>query len=293
MGKFDGLLLVSDFDDTLYDSRHQVPQRNQEAIRYFRSEGGKFTVATGRAYRTFAPYRHLVPLDGPVVLSNGSALYDFQADQVLEQTCLSATAPRDLEKLLEAFPSLAIEVYHQEDIFVWNPNSITEAHMRKVGTDYEVRPVAEMPHPWTKAIVQQEYSVLLQAQKWLLERYGHLYEAIFSNQYYLEITEKGSTKGDMVDKLARHNRQGSFRTKDRYYEAVKRFCAYLATYYHLQKLENISGWGRITKSDAVWDWPGRFWRCWCCRNCGKTEAATPWRWSAPRYILFAPSMPPG
>ena len=44
-----------------------------------------------------------------------------------------------------------------------------------------------------------------------------------------------------LDKLARHNRQGSFRTKNRYYEAVKRFCAYLATYYHLQKLENISG----------------------------------------------------
>ena len=32
-----------------------------------------------------------------------------------------------------------------------------------------------------------------------------------------------------------------YRTKDRYYEATKRFCAYLATYYHLQKLENVSG----------------------------------------------------
>ena len=28
-----------------------------------------------------------------------------------------------------------------------------------------------------------------------------------------------------LDKLARHNRQGSFRTKERYYEAMKRFCA--------------------------------------------------------------------
>ena len=28
-----------------------------------------------------------------------------------------------------------------------------------------------------------------------------------------------------LDKLARHNRQGSFRTKARYYEACKRFCA--------------------------------------------------------------------
>ena len=44
-----------------------------------------------------------------------------------------------------------------------------------------------------------------------------------------------------LDKLARHNRQGSFRTKERYYEAMKRFCAYLADEFHLQKLENISG----------------------------------------------------
>ena len=44
-----------------------------------------------------------------------------------------------------------------------------------------------------------------------------------------------------LDKLARHNRQGSFRTKDRYYQAMKRFCAYLADKYRLQKLTNISG----------------------------------------------------
>ena len=44
-----------------------------------------------------------------------------------------------------------------------------------------------------------------------------------------------------LDKLARHNRQGSFRTKERYYEACKRFCRFLAEVYHLQKLSNISG----------------------------------------------------
>lgn len=44
-----------------------------------------------------------------------------------------------------------------------------------------------------------------------------------------------------LDKLARHNRQGSYQTRDRYYEAMKRFCAYLAREYRLQKLTNISG----------------------------------------------------
>ena len=57
------------------------------------------------------------------------------------------------------------------------------------------------------------------------------------------MTTKGSyhTLVTQLDKLARNNRQGSFRTKARYYEACKRFCAYLAAEYHLQKLENISG----------------------------------------------------
>lgn len=50
-----------------------------------------------------------------------------------------------------------------------------------------------------------------------------------------------ATLVNQLDKLARHNRQGSFRTRERYYEACKRFCAYLADEYHLQKLENISG----------------------------------------------------
>ena len=43
-----------------------------------------------------------------------------------------------------------------------------------------------------------------------------------------------------LDKLARHNRQGSFQTRRRYYEAMKRFCFYLASSFHLQKLSNIS-----------------------------------------------------
>ena len=204
MGKFDGLLLVSDFDDTVYTADHRVPERNLRALEYFLGEGGRYTVATGRAHRTFAPHRHLLPINAPVVLSNGSALYDFEAGVMLEQTFLSADAPADLGALMEAFPSVGLEAYHGEDIYVCNPNPITDAHMKKVGTEYTVCPIGDMPIPWSKAIVQQEYPILLQAQAWLLERFGDKYEAIFSNRYYLEITEKGSTKGGMVDRLARH-----------------------------------------------------------------------------------------
>ncbi len=44
-----------------------------------------------------------------------------------------------------------------------------------------------------------------------------------------------------MDRLARHNRQGAFRTRDRYYEAMKRFCRFLAEVFRMQKLSNVSG----------------------------------------------------
>lgn len=43
-----------------------------------------------------------------------------------------------------------------------------------------------------------------------------------------------------LDKLRRHNRQGSIKTKRSYYEAMKRFCRFLANEYRLEKLSNIA-----------------------------------------------------
>lgn len=43
-----------------------------------------------------------------------------------------------------------------------------------------------------------------------------------------------------LNRLHRHNRQGSFRTRARYHEAMQRFCRYLADTYHLERLANIA-----------------------------------------------------
>jgi len=44
-----------------------------------------------------------------------------------------------------------------------------------------------------------------------------------------------------AEKLRRHNRQGSYKTKERYYEAFKRFLRFVAEEYKLEKLQNLSG----------------------------------------------------
>lgn len=43
-----------------------------------------------------------------------------------------------------------------------------------------------------------------------------------------------------LEKLRRHNRLGSFQTRTRYYEAMKRFCHFVAEQYRLERLANLA-----------------------------------------------------
>lgn len=206
MGKFDGLLLVSDYDDTFYDFQLRVPAKNHAAVRYFMEQGGHFTIATGRAYTTFTPQiaREHLEFNAPVVLGNGSAVYDYQAGAYLVQTSLAPETPERLRQLCAEFPELGFEAYHGEQVFACNPNFVTQKHMERVGSGYTVRPIEDIPQPWSKVILEQDGPYLEQVQRYVIQHFGDHYEAIFSNRFLLEITDKGANKGGMVARVADH-----------------------------------------------------------------------------------------
>ena len=95
MGKFDGVLLASDFDNTLLNTETarrtgaevpEVSRRNWEALEYFMAGGGRFAIATGRALAAFIKFADQVPMNAPGIVCNGAALYDFQKGEYLETT---------------------------------------------------------------------------------------------------------------------------------------------------------------------------------------------------------------
>lgn len=201
LGKFDGVLLVSDFDDTLYGSAHTVTRATRDALDCFRREGGRFTVATGRAWPTFTPQieKNALILDAPVILSNGAAVFDYARGQYLRKTFLRPEAADDLGELSRKLPKIGLEFYHNEDIYVVHPNPVSLQHLEKVGTPWrEAGRVEEIPAPYVKVILEGEHRELEEAQEYLLGRWGEFYEAIFSNPVLLDVTRKGATKGGMV-----------------------------------------------------------------------------------------------
>ena len=71
MGKFTGVLLASDFDNTIVDTASSFrggldmpapSERTLEALDYFMKNGGAFTVATGRALASFQRLVDGVPM---------------------------------------------------------------------------------------------------------------------------------------------------------------------------------------------------------------------------------------
>lgn len=216
MGKFEGVLLASDFDNTLVHTQGaldagttEIPPmcaRNREALDYFTRNGGYFSVSTGRALPAFARYASGLPINAPCIIANGAGLYDFRTGEYVETAFLDARTRTHVATLLERFPDLPFEIYHVDRrIHAMHPNRYIEAHEHLTrAKTVTVEDFAEVDFPLVKLLFEDERKALdeiyafIRAQDW-----SKNYELIYSADNLLEMTAKGATKGEMVLRLAR------------------------------------------------------------------------------------------
>lgn len=78
------LMVVSDLDGTLLDSRGQVSERTREAVRAVRKAGHTFVIATGRPVRDVRPVAEALGYEAIAVCGNGSICYDYARDEVVD-----------------------------------------------------------------------------------------------------------------------------------------------------------------------------------------------------------------
>jgi len=214
MGKFNGVLLASDFDNTLIYTEDAllagaaVPplsKGNRRALERFLSEGGLFAVSTGRALAAFQAFAGTLPINAPCVICNGAAIYDFQRREYLDFALMDELALWRGQQVLEAFPSVACEAYHIDNVIhAVQPNEFTRLHQHITHVGVEEKPsLLEVPLPLGKLLFEERHAVLEQVKAFLEERgWAGDYELIFSGQSLLEMTRAGANKGGMVRRLA-------------------------------------------------------------------------------------------
>ena len=215
MGKFDGMLLVSDFDNTLVYTEHilggqkaapVMSERNRQALEYFMAEGGRFAVATGRSLAAYRKASTNVPSNAPSVVNNGGLLYDFQRDEEVLAMYLPEDSWQDAAHLAEKFPDLTIETCdRKERVQVLRPIAWNDNHAQLSGKPYEVIDHIG-PEVFSdvlfKVLLVGDPAMLLRLQGYVQELgWGERYEFIFSADHLLEMTPKGANKGAMVGQL--------------------------------------------------------------------------------------------
>jgi len=214
MGKFDGVLIASDYDNTMAFTEGSlstgtppppVSEKNRAAVEYFMAEGGIFSVSTGRALPAFDAVRADVPMNGPTVLFNGAAIYDYSAGKYLHTAFLPEDIRQHVTEILQAVGPLAFKIYHDNNaIFVVNPNEITALHKHMTHLPAETLPsIWEAPSPILKVVFEETLPVQQKVLEFIATRpWCGDYEVVSSSDHLLEVTVHGANKGGMVEKLA-------------------------------------------------------------------------------------------
>lgn len=205
MGKFDGVLFVTDLDDTLLNRKKELTRENREAIEYFVGEGGVFTYATGRSYQGFERTRLFLPLYGPVILSNGAMIYDYYQEKRLHTSFMDFRCLEAAQQVAQRFPEVAVEIYQLERVFLHRTNRATQTHLSRVGIADQVIRVESLeaaPLPWLKAIFAHEPEYLQEVERYFRSHFGEEFELVYSEPRLLEMQDLQSNKAAGVRKLA-------------------------------------------------------------------------------------------
>ena len=203
MGKFDGVLIASDLDGTLYNREKKVSEETLKAIAYFRSEGGLFTISTGRPLAAFRLLLPSLPPLGPVLTSNGALIYDLEEDRRLHFGGLGEEGKEITSFVFKEFPDMGIAVFLEDEVhqirYVFDMVD-GKAKTYFVPDDVSITP-EEIPYPWVNVLFTQEAEKLDELHGVLREKFPQ-YTYRYSSSDLLEVMPAWANKGIGVLKLA-------------------------------------------------------------------------------------------
>ncbi len=196
--KFKGVLLASDFDGTLKNDEGIITPDVIEKIKYFMSEGGYFTVCTGRCRQGFHLYSPEY-INAPVLLCNGAAAYDYENNKTVFTDGIGDEDVFALNKILEKFPDLCIELYGENEICCINTIEDSNRHFTCQDINFKtVKKLEDAPRPWVKVMSPAgENSQALQKE---LLKYPEI-NFLKTSGEWVEILKKDTDKGTGILKL--------------------------------------------------------------------------------------------
>ena len=206
MGKFDGILICTDLDGTLYKNDKTISKENNEAIEFFKSEGGYFTFITGRLpYYSRDAFCAVQP-NVPFGCINGGGVYDGATNRYIWTMELPREALQLVHYIDERFSEVGIQLCCFDKTFFAKENVVTVRFREITGVPNISCDYREFFEPMGKIIfcngIEEEIKSVEKALRG--HKLSDKFDFIRSEKSLFEILPKGVSKGLAIEKLAEY-----------------------------------------------------------------------------------------
>lgn len=194
------IILFSDMDGTLLNSKKQITDRDKAAIRKFMELGGKFTIATGRTIQTFEQYTGLLDLKMPVILYNGAAIHDYTSGETLYTHSLPETAKHAALEIMEMMPDIGGEVLKTDGTYVFSNTEYQQLHTKLCNIVPYYKELAEIEDGgWMKVLFSLAPEDIPFLEILIKQRgFDKDFDFVRSSEIFLEMLPKGVSKGSAL-----------------------------------------------------------------------------------------------
>lgn len=203
MGKFEGLLMFSDLDGTLFDENTEIPERNTKNIRYFISEGGLFSVATGRSHYSLARYADALGINAPCILQNGCCVFDYRTQEFGNDIFLNETAKEITCEIYGRYPGVNIVLCVRSGLVVLREPEKLQGCFDVNFVPVRVGRPESAGEPWYKVVFVGESEILANLDAELGAAGIDGSETVLSGKDMLELMPAGISKATGMLSIAK------------------------------------------------------------------------------------------
>lgn len=195
------VILLSDMDGTLLNSRKLISDTDRKAIEKFTSLGGKFTIATGRTIQSFEQYRSIIDLKMPIIMYNGAGIYDYISGKLLYSQPLPETSRKITAEILDKMQCAGGEVLRPDGTYIFRNNKYEQLHTDLCKVIPKYMDINSIPSgDWLKVLFALEHDKISELET-LIHKLGFDEQADFvrSSDIFLEMLPKGTSKGSALN----------------------------------------------------------------------------------------------
>ena len=206
MGKFDGILICTDLDGTLYKNDGSISNENKEAIEYFKSEGGLFSIITGRLPHYAQEAYNAVKPNVPFGCINGAGLYDGEKDEYVFMLEMTSKIMEIVDSIEKKFPNVGIIVSTFYKTYFSKFNGVVENFIKRTRLPRNLLHHRKVCEPIAKVLLGTDDNEEMLAVQKAVSEHPLASEVAFlrSEKVLFDILPKNTHKGVALENLIKY-----------------------------------------------------------------------------------------